>query len=661
MALTAAVPTHRTYSTAARRAWLAFVTVLTLLCAGPVWAKDADVQTTWRLLDYVAVDYGGAVSGGRVVSTSEFAEMNEFAGQIVSRLGQLPDKPAKAGLIRSANQLRASVAAKAEPSTVALQARSLAAALLAAYPVPLAPTSMPNLDRGAALYAQNCSSCHGAAGDGHGPNAAKLNPPPIAFTDGTRARQRSLFGLYQVITQGLDGTAMVSFDSLPSDDRWALAFYVGGFAFPQPQAAQGESIWRDDAAIRARYPNLAAFIGATPASLAADLGPGKGDAVTAYLRRHPEAIAAAPTGSLSLTRERLAASLKAYAAGDRKAASNLALSAYLDGFEPVEPILRARDAALMARIEGAMGDLRAAISAGRPLAEVEASNKQLAILFGEAEAALSPDRASAASTFFGAFGVLLREGLEALLIVVAMIAFLRKTERSEMVGFVNGGWIAALAAGVLTWIAATYLISISGASRELTEGFGSLFAAIVLLTVGIWMHAKSNAESWQRYIKEKMTNALSRRSGWFLFILAFVVVYREVFETILFYAALWAEGNGGALLAGAGAAVGLLALIAWAMLRFSTRLPITKFFAWSAILIAVLTVVLAGKGVAGLQEAGIIGVQPWAWVPRIEVLGLFPTMQTVLAQAIAVAILVIGFWWNGRGNAEGSEARKVAA
>ena len=63
-----------------------------------------------------------------------------------------------------------------------------------------------------------------------------------------------------------------------------------------------------------------------------------------------------------------------------------------------------------------------------------------------------------------------------------------------------------------------------------------------------------------------------------------------------------------------------------------------------------------GKGVAGLQEAGIIGVQPWAWVPRIEVLGLFPTMQTVLAQAIAVAILVIGFWWNGRGNAEGSEA-----
>lgn len=91
------------------------------------------------------------------------------------------------------------------------------------------------------------------------------------------------------------------------------------------------------------------------------------------------------------------------------------------------------------------------------------------------------------------------------------------------------------------------------ASRELTEGFGSLFAAIILRPVGIWMHGKSNAEAWQRYIKEKMTHALSRRSGWFLFLLAFVV-YREVFETVLFYAALWAQGDGLAMLGGAAAA-----------------------------------------------------------------------------------------------------------
>jgi high-affinity iron transporter len=145
-------------------------------------------------------------------------------------------------------------------------------------------------------------------------------------------------------------------------------------------------------------------------------------------------------------------------------------------------------------------------------------------LFSDAEEVLSPDAASTASTFLGAFTILLREGVEALLIVVAMIAFLRKADRGEMVRHVHVGWVAALAAGALTWAVATFFIGISGASRELTEGFGSLFAAVVLLSVGIWMHGKSQAGEWQRYINETLGNALSRSSGWFLFGLAFIVV-----------------------------------------------------------------------------------------------------------------------------------------
>ena len=550
--------------------------------------------------------------------------------------------------------------APSPPATVAEQSRALAAALLAAYPVPLAPSSPPDLTRATALYAQNCAACHGASGNGHGPNAAKLDPPPIAFTDKARADQRSLFGLYQVISQGLDGTAMQSFEALPDADRWALAFYVGQFAYPEAAARDGERLWRGDAALRAKYPNLAALIGVTPAALTADIGPEKAAALTAFLRRHPDAVTVRVDGSLALTRERLDQSMAAYRAGDRKAAADLALSAYLDGFEPVEPVLAARDAALMARIEGAMAKLRAAIGQRRPASEVEAANRALASLFTEAEAALAPERASRASSFLGAFGVLLREGLEALLIVVAMIAFLKKTERPEVLGFVHGGWIVALAAGVATWFAATYFISVSGASRELTEGFGSLFAAIILLTVGIWMHGKSNAEAWQRYVKARVTAALSRQSGWFLFLLSFVVVYREVFETILFYAALWAEGNGAAMLAGAGTATGLLALIAWIMLRFSARLPITQFFSWSSILIAILAVVLAGKGIAGLQEAGILGVVPLANVPRIALLGLFPTTETVLAQAAAILVLVAGFWYSGRSAATAHSSGSAA-
>jgi len=620
--------------------------ILSQIAPGQAIASDTEVQTVWRLLDYVAVDYAGAVSRGRVTSEAEYAEMVEFAAQVETRLEALPDKSGKADLVRRTRALRAAITAKAAPAEVAARSKALASALLASYPVPLAPTAPPDIARGAALYAQNCASCHGATGGGHGPGSAGLDPPPIAFSDKVRADQRSLFGLYQVITQGLDGTAMAGFDSLPDQDRWALAFYVGTFAYPASETGRGQRLWRDDASLRQRYPNLAAFVGATPASLAAEIGSGKADAVTAYLRRHPDAVTAGANSSLALTRERLEASLEAYAAGNRQAATDLALSAYLDGFEPVEPMLAARDPELMARIEQAMGALRAAIAKARPLAEVEAANQELGSLFGEAEAALAPEKASSASSFAGAFGVLLREGLEALLIVIAMIAFLRKTGRTGMLGFVHGGWVAALAAGVASWFIATYFIGISGASRELTEGFGSLFAAIILLTVGIWMHGKSNAEAWQRYIKEKMAHALSRRSGWFLFLLAFVVVYREVFETILFYAALWAQGNGLAMLGGAGAAAVLLAVLAWIMLRYSTRLPITQFFSWSAILIAILAIVLAGKGVAGLQEAGILGVVPLPGVPRIQMLGLFPTTETVLAQLLALAILIAGFWLN---------------
>ncbi len=611
-------------------------------------AETADVQTAWRLLDYMAVDYGGAVSGGKIKSASEYAEMSEFAASVSARLATLPPTPARARLIEGATRLQAVVAAKGAPSQVADLAHGLAADLLKAYPVPLAPAKAPDFARGATLFTQNCASCHGAAGDGHGPNAAKLATPPIAFTDVVRARQRSPFALYQVIDQGIDGTAMQSFSSLSTDDRWALAFYAGYFAFSDAAAKEGERLWKADPGLRQRIPDLTALAGLTPETLAKSIGAEQADAVIGYLRRHPEAVVQQAPGSLDVARAKLGQSLAAYRAGDRHAAQELALSAYLDGFEPLEPMLTARDATLMGHIERAMGEFRASLQQGRPADEVATRVQVLDGLFDDAEAALSPDAASSASTFVGALTILLREGLEALLIVVAMIAFLRKAERPEVLPYVHAGWIGALAAGALTWVIATYAIGISGASRELTEGYGSLFAAVVLLSVGIWMHGKAQADQWQRYIREKMSRALSRQSVWFLFGLAFVVVYREVFESILFYAALWTHGNGSMMLAGAGSAVLLLGVIAWAMLRYSRDLPIAKFFAYSAWLMAILTVVLAGKGVAALQEAGIIDIAPLATAPRLSMLGIFPTMQSIGAQLLMLAALVAGFMFNHR-------------
>jgi high-affinity iron transporter len=172
------------------------------------------------------------------------------------------------------------------------------------------------------------------------------------------------------------------------------------------------------------------------------------------------------------------------------------------------------------------------------------------------------------------------------------------------------------------------------------------------------MHGKAQADQWQRYIREKLSKALSARSAWLLFGLAFIVVYREVFETILFYVALWSQGNGGAMLLGASGASVALGGIAWAMLRYSRQLPIGKFFTYSSWLMAFLTVVLAGKGVAALQEAGMVGIDPLTALPRITLIGLYPTLQTLAAQSAMILALIVGFQWNRQRALHLGEARR---
>ena len=616
-----------------------------LLCASSAFAAGNDVQTTWQMLNYMSVDYAGAVSNGKVVSQSEYAEMREFSGSVRQQIAALPANPVKAALVSKADGFVLAVDRKESPAQIRSLANDLGDALLKAYPVALAPPHVPDLARGAALFNQTCASCHGLNGDAKTPAAAQLDPPPIALVDRTRADLRSPFALYQVIGHGIEGTAMASFANLPAQDRWDLAYYVSRFAYPSSLAAEGKQIWESDAGVRKAIPDLAALSSLTQSQLAGQLGAAKADAVIAYLRSNPSAVSV--TGSpLSLVRTRLQQSLDAYKAGDRGKAKALALSAYLDGFEPIEGALSARDASLLAEVETAMGELRASIGRGDDPQQVQSRIQALDGMMGRVETALAPEQGNAVSTFLGAATILLREGLEALLIVVGMLAFLKKGGRADMVRPVHYGWATALVAGAATWLAATTLISISGATRELTEGLGSVLAALVLLFVGIWMHGKGQADEWQRYIKERMSRALSKGSGWFLFSLAFVAVYRELFETILFYAALSAEGNPGAVVAGALAGAAGLGIVAFVMLRFSQKLPVGKFFTYSSILIAILAVVLAGKGVAALQEAGLVGVAPLHNVPRISLLGIFPTGEVIAAQLATLLALVVGFRWN---------------
>lgn len=636
--------------------WVIACCAVTAPLAGAT--SDEAARQLWQLLDYVAVDYPGAVANGAVTKASEYAEMREFSATAVRRLRDLPETQGKAALLPEAEALQAAVERKAASGDVAAIAHRLADGLLLAYPFSVAPAVVPDPKRGAAVFAQNCSACHGARGDGDGPLAARLDPRPVALTDHDRASVRSLLALYQAVSQGVSGTSMPAFKALSDADRWAVALYAGGLSYDDATRAAGEKRWRDDAALHGRFPDLSALTRSSEASLAPMLGADAARDVTAYLRSSPNELVPVTPAGLGLAKSRLRKSLAAYQAKDLPGATRLALSAYLDGFEPSEPSLSARNKPLLTEIESAMLAYRAAIAAGSD-EQVVSGARAIGALLDRAESELDPAKAEATTAFLGALTILLREGIEALLVVVGMIAFLRKSDRPEVLRHVHAGWIGALAAGGLTWAAATYVVSISGANREVTEGVSSVFAAVVLLGVGLWMHQKSAAGRWQAYLRDKMSTAMSRSSAYAMAGLAFVAVYREVFETVLFFSALWTEGNGAALLAGLGAGAVILGVIAWILLRTSARMPIGKFFSASSIVVAVLAVVLIGKGVKALQEAGLFSAHsiPFA---RIEFLGVYPTDETLIAQLVVAAIALIGFWLNSRLTPQPGTAREGA-
>ena len=607
---------------------------------------NSTVPQTWQMLDYLATDYAGAVRDGAVISASEYAEMQEFAATVRKHVQALPPTPSTATLLSQADILISSIDSRASLAKVAGEAHGLADALLQAYPMPTAPEHAPDLARGSQIYQSQCAACHGVSGRGDGAAGLQLSPAPINFTDQDRADQRSVMSLYEAISQGVDGTAMASYaKQLTLEDRWALAYFVGSLAY-QKEASSGATQWHDDATTRAKIASLKELSVVRVAQLSATLGQQRARAAMGYLRANPQALQQALTG-IPLARARMSASLAAYRTGAHAEANQLALSAYLDGIELIEPQLYARDSTLRAEIETAMGVYRTELSRQAPLAALSVQADSIDALLARAELALSESSGDAVSIFLGALTILLREGLEALLVVVALLAFLRKAGQTTAIRYVHAGWSLALVAGAVTWVLARYVISISGASRELTEGLSSLFAALVLLSVGLWMHQKSIGGRWQAYLKEQMAAALSRKSAWFLFGLAFISVYREVFETILFYAALWNEGQEIWLLGGIAVGSIALAAIAWVLLRTSRRLPIGQFFAASAALVALLSVVLTGRGISALQEAGWIALSP-APIPRIEVLGIYPTWQTLIAQLIVIGLLICGYLYNAR-------------
>ncbi len=638
-----------------KRRSLAFLAAL--LLAPPALAQesaDALAQGIVHLLDYVGVDYAGAVEGGKVKSADEYKEMTEFTAQALERIRALPANPAKPALEADAVKLAAFVASKAAADAVAESAAGLRWALIRAYGLRVAPRSTPDPARGAALFATNCAACHGAQGRGDGPAAKGLDPVPANFHDAARMAERSAYGLYNAITLGVPGTSMAAFAKLGEEERWALALYTANLGAKPENVLEGEAAWRG-AQVVAAFPDLASVTAYSENEIRRRSGEQAALAL-AYLRAHPEALAAGRPGPIAFARAKLAESLTLYRDGNRSAARDAAISAYLEGFELVENSLDNVDKPLRLEIEREMLALRAAIADGVPTPAFESRVANAEALLASAQVRLDSGELSPAAAFTTSLVILLREGLEAILLLAAIIAFVTRTGRRDALPYVHAGWIAALLAGAATWLAANSLIDISGANRELTEGVTALVAAAMLLYVGYWLHGKSQALAWANFIRDSVGHALERKTLWAMAGVSFLAVYRELFELVLFYEALWvqagAEGRT-AVLGGIAAAAALLAAGGWGMFKYSLRLPLGPFFSVMSLLIALLAIVFAGQGVAALQEAGVVGANPVGSFAA-PMLGVHPTLETLGAQVFVVVLVALGAWAARRESGEGN-------
>jgi high-affinity iron transporter len=596
--------------------------------AGHEAEDGGDPQRLVALVDYIGGDYALAVEpGGKVLDEGEYDEQVRFAAD-VQRIARdlLEDDPGPSPLPAQLARIEALVQAKAAPEEVALACHAAREQAVARFQLRTMPTRRPSLERARELYALACTGCHGPSGDGDTARAKTLDPRPARFKDGARLLDLSPYRVYNALTFGVPGTAMASFDSLSPADRWSLAFYVFHLGH------EGEA-------------------GAGPAAMTlADLSSRTDREVLEALRRegHPApekglvharreaAFAEPPTGvGVDRTRSMLRQAVAAFAAGRKEEADRFVIDAYLRGFEPLEPRLRARDAEGTREVEAAFRDLRSALARGetseRVGAQAAALETRIARLAGEKAGSLPA---------LAAFLIYLREGVEAALLVGALLAGLRKLGRGEAARYIHAGWLLALPAGIVTFLVFERVVALGADKRELMEAGVALLASAVLFFVSFWLIAKAESRRWTAYLRSRLEAGLSRRRLIVLSALAFLAVYREAAETVLFTQAvlLEAEAARAEVFLGAGAGLAAVGLVALAMSRTARLLPLGPFFAVSSLLLCGLAVSFAGSGIFALVAAGYLPPRPVPF-PEVPWMGIHPDLTGLLVQLVIVAVV----------------------
>jgi high-affinity iron transporter len=614
-----------------------------LLGGSPVALAAQDQAAAARRLaataQLAAQEYRLGVKNGKVVAQEEVAEARLFLAEAHRNAVRLPAAFARE-VGDALDQVDNLVARTADPDSVARRVSELVNRLATSLNIALdeIPADAPSLARGREVFQSTCAVCHGRSGQGDGPQAAVLVPKPANLADAPGLRDRSPLDFYRRITVGVAGTSMAPYEHvLSTEDRWAVAAYASVLRLPSPS---GEV----PAALRS-FPSSARL---SDAEVLAILGKDSSYGRLAAVRIQPTSPASAVVSAevFNRVRRELDSAYALARAGRLEDARTAAMDAYVT-FEQVERELKVKDPALTARIEAAFSSLRTRTAATATPEQLAGIRQELARALETAERTLV-DRLSTSNLFVQSFIILVREGLEAILVIGALMAFLVKTGNGHRRRDIHLGVGAALLMSLLTAAALETIFVLSRSHQEGLEGGVMVLAAATLFYVSYWLLSKMEVAKWNRFVKGKVEHALTRGSALALASAAFLAVYREGFETVLFYKALavsggagaWAPVLGGILVGGV-----VLGVVYVAINRFGVRLPLKPLFGVTGALLYYMAFVFAGKGIAELQESGAVSLTPLTWAPRIPAMGIYPTAESLAVQALLVGLAVIALVW----------------
>jgi FTR1 family protein len=652
-------------------------------------AQDRPAKRVAYIAGVAVEEYAkGVDSAGRLISATEYQEAIAFlrdARESAGRLSGNRADSARAGL----DSLSALTARRVPPAALAPFVRLIMESLGAEAALDL-PSRPVDLAAGQQTFESRCASCHGMHGQGDGPMARTTSTPPPALGSASAMRDVTPAMMFRIVSVGVAGTAMVSFaPDLTPDQRWDVVEYAVSLRAPAPRAegqglyvqrcaechgAAGGSNGTLSAALSRLPIELSSFawqaersdgqiaevvrrgIAGTAMPPSRDLGEAEISRIVAYIRTLAlndvqASPAAAQSSEPAMTARKVLAildeALEAARAGRRGEASDRAFDAYI-AFEPLETPARARNPGLVGSLESHFANFRGAINGNDPR-QAEASRNIIQERLPDI-VALNEPTAGRWGAFLQSLLIILREGFEAILVIGAIVAFLLKTGHRERLKSIWAGVLGGLGASLLTAVVLATVLSAIPASREIIEGITMLVAVAVLFSVSYWLISKVEAARWQQFIRDKVTAALERGGGKTLAFVAFLAVYREGAETALFYQALFQDAGGHGLAIALGLLAGAAGLVVVFTLfyRYGVRIPLRPFFAVTSALLYYLAFVFVGKGIHELQEANIVSWTVLPGWPQAEKMGIFATVETLLAQVVLVALFVFAllrtFW-----------------